>query len=279
MGEAKMKRRLQKWAKARETRSPRTWAKGQIIVTANGVECFNWTGTHAEAVALQRRYLDQLNASPIPARAFAEQAIFSMVVHGGPPEVGQDDMTSDDVETLRNAMLWLVLREHIPNTGFRVEDALADLVLEARFTGDRDRIQRARRGEAVGFVEWELQVIPRDDYLLDPREAVIISGVDLFAIVDPGQIVLGDPPPNYVPRIPLDADEGREMLQKIAYCEAANPTGPDDTFRFYLGYSDKELAREGLGLQVLDRIVWIKDGTPPPAGSVPVRTVIEQTEE
>ena len=178
MGEAKRKRRLQKWARARETRSPRTWAKGQIIVTANGVECFNWIGTQAEAVALQKRYLDTLNAFGVPVLEDAERTIFAMLDHGRPPQIGQDGLTSADVEAIRDVVLWRVLREHIPDTGFRIEDALADLVLEARFTGDRDLIRRARRGEDVE-VEWELQVLPASERATHPfvkTEKAVIMG-------------------------------------------------------------------------------------------------------
>ena len=242
-----------------EQRTPRTWAKGQLIVTANGVECFNWIGTQGDAVALQKSYLDQLNAAaPIPAKEYADQAVYSMIMHGGPPQIGEKDLTADDVELIRDAVLWLALREHIPDTGLKIEDALANLVLEARFTGDRDKIGRAKRGEEVDFLEFELLVVPRDDYRLNPSEAVSISGRELFAIVDLEQSVLGDPPPFYVPRVPLDADEGREMMQMMTTCAVANPTGPEDATRFYLGYTTDELSRDGLGLRIRETGQLIK---------------------
>jgi hypothetical protein len=52
-------RRMQKDAEEREgkTVTTRTWATGAIKVVANDVECFEWSGTKQEAVALQQAYL------------------------------------------------------------------------------------------------------------------------------------------------------------------------------------------------------------------------------
>ena len=232
-----------------KVRAARPWGKGRIIVTANGAECFDWTGTHGEAVALQRRYLDTLNVTPIPAQAFADRAVFSLIANGGPPQVGQDDLTSDDVEALRNAVLWVILREHIPDTGFKIEDALANTTLEAQFTGDRDLILRAIRGEHVE-PEFELQVIPRGRFFLDPREAVSISGIDLFNLVDPGGRTIPGGPPFHAPRVPLDAAEGREMLRGTATCE-----GPEGSLLFYVGFTREEISRVGLRILKMGMLV------------------------
>jgi hypothetical protein len=57
-------RRLQKDAEEREGKAmtARTWAMGAIKVVANDVDCFEWSGTKQEAVALQQAYFDATNA-------------------------------------------------------------------------------------------------------------------------------------------------------------------------------------------------------------------------
>lgn len=251
MGEAKRKERqrqraVQAWAKARGQRLPRPWAKGQLIVLANGVECFVWSGTQADAIALQKRYLDKINAADASAKEYAEHVIYSLIAHGGPPQIGQEDfsgtVTSADIELIRDAVLWRALREHVPDTGLKIEDALANLTLEVQYSGDRDLILRSRQGKPLPLW-YELQVMPRDPYRLDPGEAVSISDRDLFAIAYPGkQHVPGSGPPFLVPRIPLNGDEARAMFQMTAICNLT----PEDTFQVYLGYTSAELARAGI---------------------------------
>ena len=243
---------VQEWAAAQPQARP--WAKGQLVVTTNGIKCFDWIGTRTEAIALQRRYFDRLDAAGADAKEYAERVIRSLIAHGGPPQIGQKDfdgvVTDADIALIRDAVLWKALREHVPDTGLKLEDVIANAKFEIQYSGDRDLILRAQQGE-TDHVWHEMEVRLFGICLLNPAEAVSIPGRDLFTLADPSDL---DCPwndrPVYLPRIPRDGDDARAMLQWMAFCDVANPAEPEDSIRLYAGFTVEELTRSGLGLTV-----------------------------
>ena len=177
MGEAKRKARHL---------SGRTWAQGKISVIANEVHCFDWSGTREDAIDLQKRYLARANALGIPAFSYSERVVGYLVVFGM-PKVGEprlmpdgfgEPWSAEDVEMYRLAVLWRVLREHVPNTGEKVEDVLPGKHLGAMFTGDRDALleetEREQRGQRPSGQQHVQMMVAadREPYLLNPDDAV-----------------------------------------------------------------------------------------------------------
>ncbi len=72
---------------------------------------------------------------------------------------------------------------------------------------------------------------------LDPRKAVSMPEVDLFAIAGKAWDRNGE---IYVPRIPIDAAEADAMLRLVTIvADATNPNWPT---RVYAGYTKEELS-------------------------------------
>ena len=205
----------------------RIWAMGAIEVMANERPCFDWVGTRDEAIELQRRYLDAVSAaSPHGAHSYAKRAAGYLIAYGLPTAGDPDHRPSSrgqpwgagEVEIYKAAVLWLALREHIPNTGRKVEDVFAGKALAVMFNGDArlvlDATARELRGEPFDDRDqFTMTVGVREDhYKLDPRLAVSIPMADLCKLA-------GKPPlPDglvYVPRIPRDAAEADAMLGMI----------------------------------------------------------------
>ena len=163
----------------------------------------------------------------------------------------------NDVELNRIAVLWLVLREHIPNTGNKVEDVFVGQHLGAMFTGDRDAMleytEREQRGQRSPEEQFQMMVaVDRAPYLLDPDEAVRINEGDMY------RLAKGHCPDGlgedtiYVPRIPRDAAEANAMMETFTILsDATKPTAdPKGNMRLYAGYSEAELMRGGVGVSV-----------------------------
>ncbi len=260
MGEAKRK----KAERARLALS-RSWAAGSITIVANDVECFNWSGTRQDAVDLEKRFLAATGALGVPSHSYAVRAAGYLMAYGMPRPGDIDQRPStygatwqhNEIEAYKAAVLWLALREHVPDTGQKVEDVFVGKALEVIFTGDKDSLieesRRELRGEPFSEEEFTMMVGVRSyDYRLDPEQAVGILGADLFAMT-------GTPlPPDtdskigrdtiYVPRIPVDAAEADAMLKMITiFVDAATPTDPPRT---YAGYTDQELSRGRPGLRI-----------------------------
>jgi hypothetical protein len=110
----------------RPIQTSRTWAQGSISVVANGAHCFSWQGTYQDAVALQKRWLaecDQIYA--LGAASVARRAAGYMMAYGMPkpgdvdlrPSHAGEKWSLGEVEHYKRAVLWLALREDVPNTG------------------------------------------------------------------------------------------------------------------------------------------------------------------
>jgi hypothetical protein len=153
-----------------------------------------------------------------------------------------------EIELYKQALLWLALREHVPDTGHRVEDIFACKMLAVMFVGDKERIleftaREVRHGAPLEHDEHQFQMIVAvvEEHLpLDPRNAVTIRKAGLFAIAGVGVVTKPDEL-FYVPRIPLDADEAKRMLGMMTiYADAADPAAG---VRTYAGYTEEELRR------------------------------------
>jgi hypothetical protein len=191
---------------------------------ANDVECFDWSGTRQDAVDLQRGYLDVVNSMGINARSCAARAAGYLMVFG-PPRVGEPRLSptgfgapweSADVELNRRAILWLPLREHVPDTGERVEDIFVGMELVVMFPGAREKIlaetARKQRGQPFTGGEFQMAVGVLDEgYRLDPAAAVCMNEGDFLAVAGAGGEVSARDRSIYVPRIPYDATEARPM--------------------------------------------------------------------
>jgi hypothetical protein len=212
MGEAKRKAKMT---------GARTWATGKIRVEANDELCFEWIGTQQEAIEQNKRYLDAVSrVSAVSAEAYAKRAAGYLMCFGM-PEAGDPDLRpsflgevwrAGDVELYRLAVLWSVMREHIPNTGQKIEDVFVGKSLMVAFIGDKTQIIANTEEELKGLPfsgeEYSMTVAVLDDHRLNPDDALGVKMADLCAIM--GRPALPEDLPNelvYVPRIPLDAAE------------------------------------------------------------------------
>ena len=264
--------RRQKDAEERAARTVtiRTWATGAIKVVANDVECFGWIGTRRDAIHLQKQFLDAINALvPISAHSYAKRAAGYLMAYGMPKADDVDLRPSNhgnrwnqiDTDLYKSAILWLALREHIPDTGRKLEDVFVGKELVVTFTGDKESIladtARELGGESfagrkdAGHVDlgaplaedqFRMMVAVLDgDYRLDPRAAVSITLADMLVLA--GKPVAADQFANdlvYVPRIPHDATEADAMLRMMTV--TADATNPALGVKTYAGYTDKELS-------------------------------------
>ena len=213
----------------------------------------------------RRRYLAAVNALGVDATSYARRAAGYLMAFGA-PKVGEPRLTPDgfgerwlviDVNLNKQAVLWLVLREHIPNTGTKVEDIFVGKRLVAMFNCDREEIlaetERERRGEPFSGENFQMMVGVADKpYLLNPADAVGVSEHSLYEVageegpegIFDGQI--------YLPRIPRDAAEAKAMLQMMTVtADLSGEPGSDPTaIRTYAGYTDAELMRGKPGVRV-----------------------------
>jgi hypothetical protein len=235
----------------------RSWAIGTIDVIANGVPCFSWRGTRHEAAALHKRYLDIINALGHRARSYALRAAGYLMAYGMPKKGDVDQRPSNhggrwaatDIELYRQAILWLALREHIPNTGQKIEDVFAGKSVVVVFEGDKDRVleytARELCGEGLDSLEqhcFQMKIGVGDrPPRIDPRDAKAMTEAELFALAG-HPLPVGSPIAGksiYVPRIPIDAAEAMAMLDMMTIL--GDSTDPASEVRVYAGYTDKEL--------------------------------------
>ena len=139
---------------SRPAKTTRSWAMGSIDVVANDEHCFSWQGTYQDAVALQKRWLAECNQIyALGAQSVARRAAGYAMAYGM-PEPGDVDMRPShagekwslaEVEVYKRAVLWLALREHVPNTGTKLEDVF---VGKQSWSGSRETVTRSwrRRG-------------------------------------------------------------------------------------------------------------------------------------
>jgi hypothetical protein len=247
MGEAKRKA---------QARAGRPWAKGALKVIANGVECFDWHGTRQDAVDLQKKYLGCVNALGVDAQSYGKRAVGYLMAFGAPvagqprlcPSGFGEPWDAVDVELNKLAALWLGLREHIPDTGTKVEDIFVGKVLAIIFNCDRDLLLEETRREFEGLPftggEFQMMVGTVEPYLLDPAEAIAMPDNDLGMAGSPqarGEPIL-------VPRIPHDGAEAKAMLELLTL--VTDTTGEFEGIRTYAGYTQAELLRGRVGVSV-----------------------------
>jgi hypothetical protein len=257
MGEAKRKRR-----RAEVEATTRPWATGVIRIVANDRECFSWSGTRQEAIELEKRFLDAATALGDSAYSCAVRTAGYLMCFGM-PRAGMQDLRpsrlgdtwdGNEIEALKAAVLWLVLREHVPNTGQKVEDVFVGKSLAVWFRGDRreifDASVRELRGQPFDpSKQFEMSVgVLYYHHHLDPAAAVTMLFREL-------QAMAGYPPLEsdseifnnvaYMPRVLLDATEAKAMLQMTTISlDATDPaamTNPQAALRTYVGYTEAEL--------------------------------------
>lgn len=250
MGEAN--RRAQKTAN-------RTWAKGRLEVSANGVHCFDWVGDRDDAIRLQKQYLAAVSAMGTSARSYADRAVGYLACFGFPragdpclmPSRHGQRWLSVDVERYRLAVLWVALHEHIPNTGNTLTDVFVGKKLKVVFTGDRDRIladtDREMAGQPFSGEEAvQMTVAVAGDYLLNPDQAIGINEAELYRLATGND---HDPRLEtstiWVPRIPRDAAEAHAMLGFLTvFADVDDPVeNPKDAIKLFAGYTNEELRR------------------------------------
>src|SRR5262249_31416828 len=118
---------------------------GMLHIEANGAPCFDWIGTRTEAKALQKRYRKAMDRAAISALSYAKRhagylTVFGMPKPGDPdcrPSAKQGDIwAEDEIAIVRAAILWLALREPVPDTGLKLEDIFVDDEFVVVFEGD-----------------------------------------------------------------------------------------------------------------------------------------------
>jgi hypothetical protein len=218
MGEAKARR-----AEAQA----RTWAIGSVEVVANDVECFSWSGTRQEAI--QKLYLAASNAAGANSLSYAKRAAGYPIAYGM-PGVGDKDRRpssygepwrAEEIEVYKMAILWLALREHIPNTSQKLEDVFAGKAILMRFDGDRamvlDATMREIRGQPFDDRDqFTMMVGVLGKRRLDPQQAVTMPMTELATLAGRPWKPLEDDL-IYVPRVPINASEADAMLSMITY--------------------------------------------------------------
>jgi hypothetical protein len=254
MGEAKRKVKLA---------TKRSWLTGSIKIEANEQSCFAWSGTKDEAIKLQKDYLQAVETWTIVSADSYAKRVAGYLIAFGMPKVGDSDQrpsmlgqswTEEEIAKLQTAILWMVLHERVPNEpGQRVEDIFAGKSLIMALHGDKRQMlaetMRELNGEAFTNEAFTMMVGVLGDFRLDPDAAVTMPFRDLH-------VAAGYPPLEidsklyhdiaYVPRLPVDAAEAKDMLQMTTIVMNAadfTTTDPDAAFRTYVGYTNDELRR------------------------------------
>jgi hypothetical protein len=152
----------------------------------------------------------------------------------------------DEIELYKAAVLWLALRQHLPNTAEKLEDVFVGKSLLVKFIGEAkgvlENTTRELRGEPFSKEKFQMMAAVLDErHRLDPRQAVSMKNADLFALA--GKPVASDDrfadDLIHVPRIPIDAAEAEAMLRMITV--TADATAPNAGVRIYAGYTNEEL--------------------------------------
>ena len=249
MGEAKRRK-----GEIGTLKADRPWAKGSMRIEANGELCFEWSGTKDEAADLRQRYLDAVKFSGHSAESYAKRAASYMMAFGM-PQVGEPDRRpsflgenwkANDVDLYRAAVVWLVLREFVPQLRRKLEDVFVGKQLLVMFEGDKEQIidetVRELKGQSFSGNEFKMTATVIGDYMLDPDDAIAIPLRDLCTIR--GREATPEDLPDelvYVPRIPRDAAEADAMLQRLIIF--SDITRPEQGIRDFAGYTEDELRR------------------------------------
>jgi hypothetical protein len=216
MGEAKRKAKLA---------AARTWLMGSIEVEANDQHCFSWKGAKDEAIKLQKEYLRAVETwTMLSAESYAKRVAGYLIAFGMPKEGDPDQCpsntgaiwTHEEIAKLTTAILWMALREHVPDTGQRLEDIIAGKSLLLALRGDaREMLAETIRelnGQPFSDGTFEMMVAQRGDYRLDPDRAVTMPFRDLYVMAGMPPL---DPDDKFyhdsvrVPRVPVDTAEAR----------------------------------------------------------------------
>lgn len=147
------------------------------------------------------------------------------------------------------------MRQHLPDTGLKVEDVFVGKGLAAIFIGDKSQVlditERELRGEALDdTVQFSLTVGAINyNHRLDPKDAVCTTNGEMYALA--GKPLSANAAgfaaeSIYVPRIPIDATEADAMMQLVTvFVDATDPKAaidPESPIRTYAGYTEEELS-------------------------------------
>ena len=163
--------------------------------------------------------------------------------------------------------LWLALREHVPNTGNKLEDVFVGKQILVWFKGDRDEILAQTRTETItdadlddcdkpsltGAGEFTMMVgVDKDYFRLDPSRAIEIPFFELIKLSGKTPPAIPDHAderrllfePMFAPRWPIDAAEAEAMMKMMTVTtDITNPLALLEGPKTYVGYTDDELCR------------------------------------
>lgn len=196
----------------------------------------------------------------ISAESLAKRAAGYLMAFGM-PQAGKPDRRpsslgnvwqAGDIELYRLAVLWMVMREHIPDTGQKIENVFVGKSLMVTFIGDKNQIIKDTEHELMGRPfsgeQFSMTAAVLDDHRLNPDDAVTIRWGDLCTMA--GEESVSDDDEGcegladeliYVPRIPLNAEEAKAMLKTVTVF--MDTTKPRQGVRDYAGYTNAELMR------------------------------------
>jgi hypothetical protein len=157
-----------------------------------------------------------------------------------------------EVEVYKRAVLWLALREHVPNTRTKLEDVFVGRQILAWFKGNRDEILAQTRMETrtdadlddcnqlsiTGAGEFTMMVgVDKDHFRLDPSKAIGIPLDELIKLAGKPLPTAPDPTgileePVFAPRWPTVVSDAFDLMaswdeppfaQKITTCLQNGP--------------------------------------------------------
>src|SRR4051794_31556141 len=239
----------------------RSWATGRIEVVANDVPCFSWQGTRQDMADVMANYETTAAANGWPPESYAKRAAGYLMLYGMPAVGDADRRPSNhgqrwdqlNADAYRMAILWLTLRETVPDTGYPLVNMVVGKAVVVLFSGDRQGLLedtwREMAGKPFSGDEFQMMVgISDPDLRLDPDKAVAMHERDLLTMA--GKQVSANHPDDmiYVPRIPVDAAEADAILKMMTVfldaTRAAPGIDPKSLIRTYAGYTEEELRRD-----------------------------------
>jgi hypothetical protein len=200
-----------------------------------------------------------------------------MMAHGMPkpgdvdlsPSHAGEKWSLAEAEVYKRAVLWLALREHVPNTGTKLEDVFVGKQIVVWFKGDVDEILAQTRMETrtdaalddcnkpgiTSAGEFTMMVgVEKDYFRLDPDKAIEIPFDEL--IKRAGKPLPPDPKgildkPVFAPRWPLDDAEADAMLKMMTVtADITDPRVLLEGPKTYVGFTDDELCRGRAGVRI-----------------------------
>jgi hypothetical protein len=222
---------------------------------------FSWQGTRQDMADIMASFKATAAAHGWSPESYAKRAAAYLMLYGMPAVGDADRRPSNhghrwddiNVAAYRMAILWLALRETVPDTGYPLINMVVGKAVVVAFSGDRqgllDDTVREISGQPFSGDEFEMLVGVRDhDVRLDPDEAVAMPERELLTMA--GKQVPANHPDDmiYVPRIPVDAAEADAMLKMMTVfmdaTRAAPGIDPKSLIRTYAGYTEEELRRD-----------------------------------